>query len=258
MPLALRIGTCSHIGRRQSNEDAVGVAVLPDLTACVVADGMGGQDLGERCSQVAVATILRELEKPARDQAGCSGVEAAIRRALARAHEEVLAVPEQGSGRRGAATVVLAVWPREADGVYLSHLGDCRAYLIRGRSAEQLTEDHTIPWALVRLGQITAEEARNYGGGPLWLYLGSEVAAEHTEVRTLAVGVGDRFLLSTDGLHNHLTSDELARWARGGSAQACADGLVRLALDRGSRDNVTAAVLEVIADPRCTAGSPAQ
>src|SRR5262245_35555588 len=115
MPLALRIGHCTlQGGYREENEDAVAAGEYPEQVVCLVADGMGGQGLGALAAQRAVATVLAELDKPARDRAGCATVEDALRHAFARANEEVLALPTP-PGARGGSCLVVALWRRGTD-----------------------------------------------------------------------------------------------------------------------------------------------
>jgi protein phosphatase len=140
-------------------------------------------------------------------------------------------------------TAVLAV--RQADQVYVAGLGDSRAYLIRGRKVEQLTIDHSVAQALVASGALTPEEARHSPWQHvLHKFLGCATMTEGADVRPFTPRAGDRLLLASDGLTNHVTEEDLCEGARRlPDPQEWADYLVQMALERGSRDNVTCIVV---------------
>jgi protein phosphatase len=201
MPLSLRVGTWSLQGPRTDNEDAVGVAELPDVTVCVIADGTRGG-----AARPAVDSLLREVAKPARDSAGCLGIEEAIRRAFQCAHEAVLAISQLS--RDIGSTADLLLWLRGAEVLHLGHIGDSRTYRVTDRGLELLTEDHDVRNALIVAGTITREDAmRSPWRNVLFRFLG---AAEHEpDLRVLPVAPGDRVLLCTDGLSSLVPEAEV-------------------------------------------------
>ena len=84
----------------------------------------------------------------------------------------------------------------------------------------------------------------------LWKYLGTREVGEGPDVACEAIQHGDRFLLCTDGLHGVVKDDKLLEFAlQNPEPQQCADGLGQLALDNGSRDNVSCIVIDVV-EPR--------
>jgi protein phosphatase len=234
----IRVGSRTAQGVRPNNED--NYVVDPVHHLFLVADGMGGQELGERASGMAAEIIPRVVQDrlAAHDDAS-----QAVQRALAEANEAIVyAGRNQPEGRRMGTTAVLAV--RQADQVYVAGLGDSRAYLIRGGRVEQLTVDHSVAQALVASGAITAEEARTSPWQHvLHKFLGCANMTEGAEVRPFAPEAGDRLLLASDGLTNHVGDDDLREGATFADPQAWADHLVQTALDRGSRDNVTCIVV---------------
>jgi protein phosphatase len=140
-------------------------------------------------------------------------------------------------------TAVLAV--QQKDQVYVAGLGDSRAYLIRGDRVEQLTVDHSVAQALVASGVLSQEEARHSPWQHvLHKFLGCAEMVEGAEVRPFSPQAGDRLLLASDGLTNHVTEDDLRTGAKQfPDPQTWAEQLVKIALDRGSRDNVTCVVV---------------
>jgi protein phosphatase len=125
-------------------------------------------------------------------------------------------------------------------------LGDSRAYLIRGDRVELLTVDHSVAKALELNGTLTAEQARNSPWQHvLYKFLGCAEMTDGAEVRPFSPEAGDRLLLATDGLTNHVHEEDLRDESKNyPDPQAWAEHLVQLALQRGSQDNVTCVVVE--------------
>jgi serine/threonine protein phosphatase PrpC len=217
----IHVGSRTAQGVRPNNEDRYVVDLVNHLF--LVADGMGGQDLGEQASGLAAEIIPRVVHDrlAARDDAG-----QAMQKALAEAN--VVALQQAGQ-------------------LYVAGLGDSRAYLIRGGKVQQLTVDHSVAQALVLSGALTPEEARHSPWQHvLHKFLGCKEAgmSEGTEIRPLTPQAGDRLLLASDGLTNHVSDEDLLEGARRmPHPQEWADHLVSLALERGSRDNVTCVVV---------------
>jgi protein phosphatase len=237
--LVVHIGSRSAQGVRPNNEDRY--FVDPDSHLYLVADGMGGQDRGEQASGMAAEIIPRVVK----DQLAANApANEAVQNALAQANAAIVeAGRTQPEGRRMGTTAVLAL--QQADRVYVAGLGDSRAYLIRGDKVEQLTMDHSVAAALVASGALTAEEARH---SPyqhvLHKFLGCAGMQDGAEVRPFTAEPGDRLLLASDGLTNYVTEADLREGpGRFPQPQGWADYLVQLALERGSRDNVTCIVV---------------
>lgn len=247
MAFALNIGKCSLLGNyRENNEDAVDVKAFPDLTVAIVADGMGGQAAGEIASKKAIEIIPRELRKALTPTLPVEGVKAAIRRAIVQANEEIMAMGALDRDMKNmGTTVVLAVWRRGGE-LFVAGVGDSRCYAVRGRKATQLTIDHSLAQALVEANTITPAEAKEHKfRNVLWKYLGSKEVGDGPDVSVVPIQDGDRFLLCSDGLTGVVSDDKLAEYiAAQGDMQACAEGLGQLALDSGSRDNVSCVVIE--------------
>jgi protein phosphatase len=233
------IGSRSDQGVRPNNEDRLVVDETGQLF--LVADGMGGQERGEYASGLAAEIIPREVRERL---AAHERADQALQGALAAANSAIIeAGRSQPEGRRMGTTAVLAL--QYADQVYVTNLGDSRAYLVRGHRVQQLTMDHSVAAALVACGALTPEEARH---SPyqhvLHKFLGCANMSDGAEVYPFSPHVGDRLLLATDGLTNFVSEDDLREGPkRFADPQAWADHLVDLALDRGSKDNVTCIIV---------------
>lgn len=247
MALSLNIGRCTEIGNyRENNEDAIEVKQFADMTVCIVADGMGGQAAGEIASKRAIEVVPRELRRgmvAARDE---SGVKDVIRKAVVRANDEILQMGALDPDLKSmGTTIVMAVWRRD-DKLFIAWVGDSRAYLIRDAQIKQLTVDHSLAQALLENQTISAEQAKEHRfKNVLWKYLGSREVGDGPDVVVQPIQPGDRVLLCSDGLCGPASDEQiLAYMLETPDVQQCAEGLCRLALDCGSRDNVSCIVIE--------------
>lgn len=249
MSLKLNIGKCTLLGNyRENNEDSIEVKHFPDLEVCIVADGMGGQAAGEVASKRAIEVIPRELRKGLPTANGVDATKTIVRRSLVQANEEIIQMSNLDREMKNmGTTAVMAVW-RKGPELYVTGVGDSRAYQIRGKKIEQLTVDHSLAQALVEAKTITAAEAKEHRfRNVLWKYLGTREVGEGPEVKAITIQGGDRFLLCTDGLTGVVNDEKLLSFITSvADVQQCADGLGQLALDSGSKDNVSCIVIEVV------------
>ena len=249
MALSLNIGKCTLLGNyRENNEDSIEVKQIPELTVCLVADGMGGQAAGEIASKRAVEVIPRELRKHLQPSVATDNAKNIIRKAIVQANEEIIAMGALDRDLKNmGTTVVVAIWRKGSPNMYVTGVGDSRGYLIRDNQITQMTTDHSLAQALVEAKTITADEARDHRfRNVLWKYLGSKEVGEGPEVKLEQVQPGDRLMLCTDGLTGVVADEIMLNFIlEHPEVQECADGLGQLALDSGSRDNVSCIVIEV-------------
>jgi serine/threonine protein phosphatase PrpC len=235
----LHVGAHTAQGARSNNEDRLVVDRTHNLF--LVADGMGGQDRGEQASGLAAEIIPRVFQDRLAAKEDASH---AVQRALTEANQAIIdAGRNQPAGRRMGTTAVLAV--QQENQVYVAGLGDSRAYLIRGDRVEQLTVDHSVAQALVASGVLSPEEAKHSPWQHvLHKFLGCAEMAEEADIHPFSPQAGDRLLLATDGLTNHVTEEDLREGAKQfPDPQLWAEHLVQVALERGSRDNVTCIIV---------------
>ncbi len=236
--LVITIGSCSIQGKRSNNEDRF--IADPANKLFVVADGMGGQECGERASELATEIIPRVLK----DKLQAEPAEQAVLDALDQANQAIITEGQtQAPGRRMGTTAVVAFQKDKL--VYVAALGDSRAYLVRGGHVDQLTMDHTVADALERNGALTPEQAAiSPWKHVLYKFLGCAEMNEGAEVRPFMPEPGDRLLLASDGMTNHVSPADLIEGAAHyRNPQLWAEHLVNLALERGSRDNVTCVIV---------------
>jgi protein phosphatase len=250
MALALNIGKCTLLGNyRENNEDSIDVKQFPDMTVCLVADGMGGQAAGEVASKRAIEIVPRELKKHISGVVGNDETRNIVRRSIVQANEEIMAMAALDRELKNmGTTIVVTLWRKGSALMYVAGMGDSRCYQLRAKKIEQLTVDHSIAQALVEAKTISAAEARVHKyRNVLWKYLGSPEVGDGPDVKVIQIQAGDRYLLCTDGLSGVVSDDELLAFVKDqADVQACAEGLCKLALDQGSRDNISCIVAEVV------------
>lgn len=131
------------------------------------------------------------------------------------------------------------------DYVVYAHVGDSRIYLYNDGNLEQLTEDHSLLQELVGMGQISSEEMVN---SPYKNVLTRAVGTEPTvdpSVKYLNLKGGERFLICSDGLTEHVSPEEIATLLGSKKTQEeMASTLVQMALSRGGHDNITLLLLK--------------
>ncbi len=249
MPLALNIGKCTLLGNyRENNEDSIESKQFPDMTVCIVADGMGGQAAGEIASKKAIEIVPKELRKGLTPVATSEDAKTIIRKSIVQANDEIISMGALDKDLKNmGTTIVTALW-RKGSELLIAGVGDSRVYMIRAGAITQLTVDHSLAEALVQAGTISREEAREHKfKNVLWKYLGSREVGEGPDVHAETIQAGDRFIMCSDGLSGVCSDQQLLEFCQANpDSQACADGLGQFALDNGSRDNVSTIVIDVI------------
>ncbi|MFY9825871.1 MAG: Stp1/IreP family PP2C-type Ser/Thr phosphatase [Thermoanaerobaculia bacterium] len=250
--MTLRIKACglSDVGlTRAHNEDYF--EIDPQHRLYVVADGMGGHSHGEVASQIAVTAIRDFVAKTAdKDTTWPFGMDTRLERhsnllkmAVRTAHDHVLrAISKDGSLYGMGTTVVGLLISGETAAV--AHVGDSRAYRLRGERLEQLTQDHTWVNEQVVAGFLSKEQARSH---PLKNVVTRALGGESdvlVDVQELPVESGDVFLLCSDGLTGMLSDTDIRdRLVSGRSLHEICRTLINDANNRGGIDNVTVVLL---------------
>lgn len=228
---------------RESNEDrALLLDDVSDQTSLyAIADGLGGHPGGDVASRVAVDTLGSQVRSFL--QRGVSPREAlvwAFRQANTAIRDGV-----RDGGRAGMATTCTAVLLHR--GVALvAHVGDSRAYLLRGENATQLTQDHSLAGELARQGALAQGEVEGHPQRHvLTRALGIDAEVD-VDSAMEPLHPGDLLVLTTDGLHNAVSAEELARVVRTApSLEEACQALVGLANARGGMDNATVIVIRI-------------
>lgn len=221
---------------RKTNEDYY--LCDPDKGLFIVADGMGGHLAGEVASEMAVKSIEKSLEKPVSDPL------LALHQAVLDANRAIYANAQDDITRQGMGTTVTSAWVR-GNKLFLAHVGDSRAYLIRKGAIKLLTSDHSYVGELIRSGNLTEKQAQNHPQRNILLRaVGTN---SHIDIDLMEVNLekGDYLLLCTDGLSNLVTGEEMLNSIlKGDSLEKTVDSLVELAYSRGANDNITVIIVQ--------------
>lgn len=243
-------GQASDPGRvRPHNEDAVGCFIPRSRQESrsrgwmfVVADGVGGLDLGEVASAKAIEVMIEEFAHTAEGTSLPSLLPSLIQHANSAVHDEGLHPDRRG---RHMATTVVACVLRH-DQAVIVHVGDSRCYQVRDGKAIQLTRDHTWVAEQRKLGLISAAEAeRSESRHVLTRSLGPELFVT-PDTSSVSLKAGDVLVLCTDGLYGGLYPEDIARIAsQDKDAETIARDLVKFAVEVDGSDNATAQVIQV-------------
>jgi len=234
--LSLRYAALSDLGRyRKDNQDSgyAGEHLL------VIADGVGGAAYGDVASHTAVQ-IMRRLDEPP-----TGDLLEALAGAIHRVHDRLGELVEQDPELDGTSTTITAGL-FDGSRIGVAHLGDSRAYLLRGGEIRQITKDHTFVQTLVDEGRISEEESRSHPHRNLILRAVDGVHDTEPDLFYTDLEVGDRLLFCSDGCSGVLDDARMTEVLGAGGVDFAAGELVRTSLDLGTTDNVTVVVADVV------------
>jgi serine/threonine protein phosphatase PrpC len=234
-PLVFQTATASHVGKvRKVNEDSL--LSRPDIGLWAVADGMGGLGGGDIASGAVVAALdtIKNADTAAE-------LLAQFEHRVIRANSEVRSLARaRPSGLMG--TTLAAVLIRQP---YYACLwcGDSRVYLWRDGAMGQISHDHSEVQDLIDRGVLDRAEAKTWPGRNIVTRaIGVAVEAE-LELGEGMIAAGDRFLLCSDGLTNHVDDTEIAAALGGDDPKRACEDLIDLTLQRGASDNVSVVII---------------
>ena len=251
-------GGVTDLGRvRTNNEDCF--RIVEPLNLFVLSDGMGGEAHGEVASALAVETIVKYCMEPQADAGAAplgnpepswSEKTRRLTNAVHLANKNIYEAAEAHPEQHGMGATLTAAWI-DGSRVSIAHVGDSRAYLLRGGTLQQLTSDHSLVAEQVRRGILTAAEAEESEMQSVLLRaLGALPDIEiDTEEHTLFAR--DILMLCCDGLTRMVTEPEIAGTLQAETdATRAAEKLIELANDRGGVDNITVIVVRVGSESR--------
>lgn len=249
----------SDIGRvRKRNEDSM--CLTPALGIAVIADGMGGHPGGDVASRIAATTVAASLERhftsledavSSDSHRSAAQLDRAMVESVHSAHAAVRAEAEERSELSGMGTTITALAIDAGTGIFaVGHVGDSRAYRLRGGRLTALTRDDTWVQTQVDAARMTAEQARHHPFGHILTQCLGLEDEPYPHVLTGDVMANDAYVLCTDGLVGMVEDADMAatllqRLGGAGGAgrgEAAARALVEKANELGGYDNVTVVI----------------
>jgi protein phosphatase len=266
-PVHYTVGAATSIGLeadRRTNQDAftylMGSSTSEEdsqawLMACV-ADGMGGMEAGEVASGAVVRSIEVQAQAAfaARSLLQSEAHVSEVKKWVHEANERVISALEKRKAKGGSTVVCACLIGKR---LALSHVGDCRLYLIQAGRAEVLTRDHSLAMALAMQGEIQLGEVRKHPERsrvtrslgerrPMPDYL-VDTLEQVAGKPTIELEPGDTLLLCSDGVWEPLSDEELASYVttHGPDLNAAAEAIVKETFARGGGDNATALLVRL-------------
>ena len=230
---------------RTKNEDSWGA--FPEQGLFLVADGIGGMPAGDMASKL-VADVLppllaQRIEEP--ESLSSNEIILILKQALIDLSNRILQESEHRPEFAGmGTTVVMALLTQNS--LYIAHLGDSRAYLLKGDVLQQVTNDHTLVRHLLMTKEITQEQANNHPGkNQLIQYIGMS-GLPSPDVICLPRSSGERLLLCSDGLTNMLSNQDIKQClSKFSPPEHICTILVKIANQNGGKDNITAVLVDI-------------
>lgn len=226
---------------RSGNEDSA----LIGSQVVAVADGMGGHAGGEVASSIAINTLAEispTFLSPEIDSDSASDL---YLNSLHTIDSQIRAMANDDPALSGMGTTLTSLFIRDNE-ISLLHVGDSRAYRLRGNTLEQLSADHTVLQELLSKGVISESEAQVH---PQRSMLTQALMGEGTLEPSLHIFEGkiqDRYLLCSDGLTGVLSDKEIKTLIKGKSAVAAVDALIDATYINGAPDNVTIVIADIV------------
>jgi len=252
--MKFRYAAASDVGRvRRNNEDAF--IANPALGIFAVADGMGGHVSGEVASRMAVDSLQEFIARAGQQKdaplteestAVLSSPANMLVNGFRLANQRIYQSSLEKREYRGMGTTLVAVYLADSSSI-VAHVGDSRLYQMRGQAVEQATEDHSLVWEQYKQGLIAKEALSS---SPYKNMVTRALGLQPTvdvEVKELVTEPGDCLILCSDGLSDLVLDEEMPKVIHGasGDLNRAASELIRLANQRGGRDNITVLLIQI-------------
>lgn len=243
--------------QRDHNEDSF--AILQDHELYIVADGMGGHRAGDVASKLATeaivdffrATAAEDFTWPFHFDSRMSEEENRLLTGIKIANRQIVERSTRSRECHGMGTTVVgALFSGKKGKMYIGHVGDSRAYRVRGGEIQQMTRDHSlVNDYLLAMPELTEEQKSELPKNVITRALGMQ---EHVSVDLQGddVSVGDCYILCSDGLSGMIDDSEMLEIVSGAPSieEACRK-LIAVANEHGGEDNITAVLVKIEAEP---------
>jgi PPM family protein phosphatase len=224
---------------RSANQDAYHID--PDGRFFIVADGMGGHAGGEEASRIAIEAAHTYLNQHWESEPDTKNL---LAQSLIVANDAIVADQEKNAQRADMGTTVVMIAFRE-DAVWSAHVGDSRLYRLREGKLDLITEDDTWVARAMKLGQLSAEEAKVHPLRHVLSHCLGRRDLRQINIQTQDIQPGDRILLCSDGLTEEVPQDEISIHLQAETGELAAQALVDAAKQHGGSDNITVIIATV-------------
>ncbi|MCA9674587.1 MAG: Stp1/IreP family PP2C-type Ser/Thr phosphatase [Kofleriaceae bacterium] len=249
----VRFSGGTNVGRkREINEDSIHVPV--DQRLAIVADGMGGHSSGEVASRLAVDIVVDYFQQTAEQQTLTwpykvdRDLRADVNRLITSiklANVEIWERSQREPRLKGMGTTIVAQYFLD-DAVIVGHVGDSRAYRLRGGELTQLTEDHSLINDYIKMKRMTAEEAENWPHKNVVVRALGMKEAVQVDILTEVPKIGDSYVLCSDGLSGMITDEQIAYMVgHERDLDRAVEQLIDAANEEGGVDNISVVIARV-------------
>lgn len=235
----MKVAYQTDIGhQRKENQDRVAKFTAPDGTLLVVvADGIGGSRSSDVAAQITVDHLGRQFQAASPN----SSLEAIrwFAREVQLINDEILQKSTENPKYQGMGTTLVAAIIFD-QAMVVANIGDSRGYVLHDNLLTQVTIDHSLVNELVKHGDITEEEARNYPQNNIITRAIGVSADARIEVNRFDLGAGDQILLCSDGLSKMITREQMMGVLESDLSltEKCSQ-LIKMANEAGGPDNIT-------------------
>ena len=226
---------------RSGNEDSA----LASAHLIAVADGMGGHAAGEVASKIAITTLADSAEVFTNPEIDQESADDFFLTAIHAINNEIKVAVDENPQLSGMGTTLTSLFLR-GNAVALLHIGDSRAYRLRGNSFEQLSVDHTVIQELLNAGTITESEISTHPQRSVLTQVLMGDGLLEVPLPIFEGKVKDRFLVCSDGLSSVLTEKEIKSLIKGKDRDQALDALIDATYINGAPDNVTIVIADIV------------
>ena len=226
---------------RSGNEDSA----LASKNLIAVADGMGGHAAGEVASSLAIKTLVQSAQVFTHPDIDEESADDLYLQAIQEADLSLKSAVDENPALSGMGTTLTSLLLRGSS-VALLHIGDSRAYRLRGSAFEQLSVDHTVIQELLNQGAISESDIATHPQRSVLTQVLMGEGNIEVPLPVIDVKVGDRFLVCSDGLSSVLTEKEIKSLLKGKDRDAAVAALVDATYINGAPDNVTLVIGDIV------------
>lgn len=226
---------------RKGNEDSA----LTSPNVIAVADGMGGHAAGEVASKIAISKLAEIIKVITHDEIDSDSADDLFAQSLEDIDGEIRKESQENPQLSGMGTTLTSLFVAQAK-IALLHIGDSRAYRLRGNSFEQLSVDHTVIQELLKQGAISEADVATHPQRSVLTQVLMGEGVSHAPLLILEGKVKDRYLVCSDGLSGVLSEKEIKSLIKGKERKDAVDALVDATYINGAPDNVTVIIADLV------------